>query len=133
VSGVGQAFIRYKEKITMPIIETKKIIDGEEITIHIEVDETPMIPEWPHGEMRGPRTERVVEAVRDVFDDGMKLVRNCAAHVVDSIKAMSDAIRPEEFELQLTIKLDSEVGAVLVKASTGAQMQVKLKWCPRKS
>jgi hypothetical protein len=41
---------------------------------------------------------------------------------------MDDALRPLEFSVQLAIKLDSEVGAVIAKASAGAQLQVTMKW-----
>ncbi len=36
--------------------------------------------------------------------------------------------RPSEFEVQLAIKLDSQVGAILAKASAEAQLQVTMKW-----
>jgi hypothetical protein len=44
---------------------------------------------------------------------------------------MDEATRPEELEVKIAIKLDSEVGAVIAKASTGAQIEVTMKWKPR--
>ena len=74
--------------------------------------------------------ERVIESAEDLFGDGLKLAKNCATKVADSIDSMDDRIRPEQVEVQLAIKLDSEIGAVLAKASAGAQMQVTLRWSP---
>jgi len=112
----------------MPIIESQTIIDGESISILIEVDKVP-IPksEYYSDEERGP-TEKVVQAARDVFGDGLQLVHNCAAQAVKAVKAMGTAVRPDEFEIQVAIKLDADVGAILAKFGTEAQMQVIMKW-----
>lgn len=114
----------------MPIIESKDIVNGEEVAIYIEVDNLPPVRS-PYENVRGGETTKVVAAVRDVFGEAMKLSRNCAKRVVDSVKQMDEATRPEEFEVKLAIKLDSEVGAVIAKASTGAQIEVTMKWKPR--
>ena len=41
---------------------------------------------------------------------------------------MHDDVKPNEFEVQLAIKLNSEVGAALTKFGAEAQMQVTMKW-----
>jgi hypothetical protein len=41
---------------------------------------------------------------------------------------MDDEVKPNEFEVQLAIKLNSEVGAALTKLGGEAQMQVTMKW-----
>jgi hypothetical protein len=73
--------------------------------------------------------DRVVEAARDIFDDGIELARSCAARVAEALSALPGGVRaPDEFELQLAIKLDAQFGAVLARANAGAQMQVALRW-----
>jgi hypothetical protein len=52
---------------------------------------------------------------------------------MDSVSQMSDSIKPNEFEVQLAIKFDSEMGAFIAKASAGAQMQVTMKWTLQKT
>lgn len=113
----------------MHIVETKQIVDGEEVTIYIEVDNLPTT-EDPYGDTRGAK-DQVVNAARDMLGDAMQLTHSCAQRVVKSVKAMDKAIRPEEFEVKLAIKLDSELGAFVAKASSGAQIEVAMKWKPR--
>ena len=55
-------------------------------------------------------------------------VRSCAVKAVSGIKSINEASRPDEFELKLAIKLDSEMGAVIAKVSAGAQLEVTMKW-----
>lgn len=109
----------------MPVYENTQIISGEEITIAIEVDKLSAAP-GPYQDLRDG--SKSLTAVRDLFDDGMTLARNCAVRVVDGINNMGQAVRPDQFELQLAIKLDTEVGAIIAKSSTGAQLQVKMTW-----
>ena len=47
---------------------------------------------------------------------------------VDSLEHTADSVRPDEFELQLCIKLDAEAGAVVTKVGAGAHMQVTMRW-----
>ena len=122
----------------MPIIKSTQVIDDQEVSIYIEVDHEPKSQASSGGGMRGGRSgtaaaKRVIESAEDLFGDGLMLAKNCAAKVVDSIDSMNEKIRPEQVEVQLAIKLDSEIGAVLVKASAGAQMQITLKWSPGQS
>ncbi|MCP4106746.1 MAG: hypothetical protein GY749_14610 [Desulfobacteraceae bacterium] len=79
--------------------------------------------------MRGPSADKVIKVAHDLFGDGLQLAHNCASRVVNSIKDMDDSIKPNEFELKLAIKLDTEAGVpVIVKMGTEAQMQVSMKW-----
>lgn len=114
----------------MPIIESKEAINGKEVIIYIETDQAP-VKKGTYGETRGI-TDKVISGVKDAFGDGLDLTHSCAARVVDTIKAMDKTLRPAEFTVQLAIKLDSEVGAVLAKASAGAQLQVTMKWVQEK-
>jgi|LakMenEpi03Aug12_release.lakeMendotaPanAssembly.Ray.scaffolds.fasta_scaffold541462_2 hypothetical protein len=112
----------------MPVIKKTETIDGEEITIFVEVDRLPA-EESPYGNLRGGDVaNKAVEAVVDTFGDAMQLVRVCAVKAVAGIKSINEASRPDEFELKLAIKLDSEMGAVIAKVSAGAQLEVTMKW-----
>lgn len=116
----------------MAIVQSTSVIDGQEITIYVEVDEAPILKgRFDEDQTRGELITKVVETAYDVFGEGMVLVRNCARKAVEGVKKMDETFRPEEFELKLAIKFDSEVGAVIAKASSGAQLEVTMRWKPR--
>jgi Trypsin-co-occurring domain 1 len=117
----------------MAIVQSTSVVDDQEVTIYIEVDKPSLERDrYDDDQPRGPEIlEKVVATARDVFGEGMALVRNCAKKAVDGVNKMDETFRPEEFELKLSIKLDSEVGAVIAKASTGGQLEVTMKWKPR--
>jgi hypothetical protein len=105
--------------------------DGSVTAIYIEVDEPPPgdgTSIYAEQETRGA-AGRAVAVARDVFDEGVELARSCAARVADALGTLPGGVRPpNEFELQLAIKLDAQLGAILTKATAGAQMQVTLRW-----
>jgi hypothetical protein len=109
----------------MPVYENTQIIRDQEITIAIEVDKLPAAS-GPYQDLRDG--SKGLAVVRDLFGEGMALAQNSAARVVESMRQMNEAIKPDEFELQFAIKLDTEVGAIIAKTSTEAQLQVKMTW-----
>ncbi len=115
----------------MPIVKSLSVVDGEEVAIYIEVDTLPG-EESPYGDTRDGGLI-IPEGAQGMFEQGLELARNCAKQAVSGIQKLDHTCRPEEFEIKLAIKLDSEVGAILVKASAGAQMEVTMKWKPRGS
>ena len=116
----------------MEIVQSKSFIDDQEITIYIEMDKPPVEKGFYDDiEDRGEIIEKVKKTARDFFGEGMTLVRNCAKKAVEGVQKMDDKFRPEELELKVGINLDSEVGAVIAKASTGGQIEVTMKWKPR--
>jgi hypothetical protein len=111
----------------MPIVKDNfTSTDGEEVTIYVEVDSIQQQNRY-YGDLRG-QGDQVIDTAKDIFGSGMQLIRICAEQVVSTIQKVDQAVRPSEFQVQLAIKLDSTVGAVLAKASAEAQLQVTLKW-----
>ena len=110
----------------MPVVENTEVIDGQEVTILIQVDEAPTA-KGPYEDLRGG-ADRVLDKTRGMFEGGLELARHCARQTVDAIYRMEDHVRPTEFEIQLSIAFNSELGAMLVKANAGAQMQVTMRW-----
>ena len=106
--------------------------DGEGFrAIYVEVDEARDVEPgsiYAEIETRGDATQKVVTLARDVFGDGVELARSCAVRVAQGLADLPGKMKPDEFELQLSIKLDSEVGAVIAKTSAGAQLQVSMRW-----
>jgi hypothetical protein len=71
----------------------------------------------------------VLDSARDVFEDGVELARTAAARFAEGLIRLPAGVPPPaEVELQIAIKLDAEFGAVLAKATAGAQMQVTIRW-----
>jgi hypothetical protein len=99
--------------------------------IYIEVDGVPPSgTDWADEDVRaGHRTTKVVELARDVVEDAVVLAQGCAVRFRRGFDRLPGDTRPPDgIELQLGITLDSEVGAVLAKATAGAQLQLTLKW-----
>lgn len=115
----------------MPIVKSISTVDGEEVTLLVEVDDLPG-EKSPYDNTRAGGVG-IPEATRDLFEDGLALARTCAKQAVEGINKLDQTFRPEEFEVKLAIKLDSEMGAFLAKVSAGAQMEVTMKWKPRGS
>ena len=114
----------------MPIVKSFSVIDGQEVGIYIEVDKLPS-EESSYGDTRGGEGVSIPEGAQGMFEQGLELSRHCAQQAVEGMQKLDHAFRPEEFEIKLAIKLDSEVGAILAKVSAGAQMEVTMKWKPR--
>ncbi|MBX9254569.1 hypothetical protein H1Q63_11535 [Desmonostoc muscorum CCALA 125] len=119
----------------MPIIKSTSFVEGQRVEIYIEVDEQPeanVNNGYNYGDTRdGSAQEEAAQAIQDVgnvFGDGIKLARQCAATAIQNFQQMHHTTKPDELELQLGIKVGSEVGAFIAKASGEAQIQVKMKW-----
>jgi hypothetical protein len=114
----------------MAVVRSAEELEGGTVAILVEVDHPPAQP-GVYGDVRGG-AEKVIEGAQDVFGKGLELARTCASQVVESVSKLQKDHRPDEFQVQLAIKLDAEVGAILSKASAGAQMQVTMTWRPAK-
>ncbi|MER5447172.1 CU044_2847 family protein [Streptomyces sp. NPDC002766] len=109
--------------------------DGLDGPIYVEMDTVPGATGSPddvyHGiETRGDRAQRVLDAAGSVYADGLDLARRCARQAADRFADLGEGLKPDEVELQLSIKLDAQLGAVLVKSGAEAQLQVTFRWTP---
>ncbi len=48
--------------------------------------------------------------------------------MAEVIHKVPKAKRPSAYEVQFAVKIDSEMNVLIAKASTGAQLQITLKW-----
>jgi hypothetical protein len=110
----------------MAIIRDTYEVGGEEVSILIEV-ENDSLQEGPYEDVRGGK-DKILNFTKDRLGDALTLTQNCASRVVESLKAMSTDICPDEFEVQFSIKLDSALGAVITQTTLGGQLQVNMKW-----
>ena len=76
---------------------------------------------------RDGSARRVVQVAQDAYTEGLDLARRCAAQAVRRFGEMADDLRPDEIELQLAIKVDAGVVA-LVRSGAEAQLQVTFRW-----
>lgn len=79
---------------------------------------------------RGTPAARVMEIARDVYGDGLDLARRCAEQAATRFQGIAESARPDEIEVQLAIKLDASLGAILVQSAAEAQLQVTFRWKP---
>lgn len=113
----------------MAIVKTISQLGNEKIEINIQVNDDFKVQNNPKPLSRSTSGKEVIAAAKDLFGDGLALTRNCAAKVIESVTEMSDDIKPNEFEMKLSITLDSEAGVpMLAKAGAEAQMEVTMKW-----
>jgi hypothetical protein len=101
--------------------------------IYVEVDEVvPVggIDDMYDGDTRGGAAARVLEIAHDVYADGLDLARRCAQQAAQRLGDLGEGVKPHEVELQLAIKLDATLGAVLAKSGAEAQLQVTFRWKP---
>ncbi|ONI88157.1 hypothetical protein ALI22I_19920 [Saccharothrix sp. ALI-22-I] len=111
----------------MPVVAVPT--EGEQPTIFVEVATVPTSKsDWEDDKVRGPAAEKAVAVARDLLGDGVELARSCAQRFTEGLKDLGRGVAPHEVELQLGITLDAELGAVLAKTKTSAQLQITLRW-----
>ncbi|MFF4355195.1 CU044_2847 family protein [Streptomyces sp. NPDC001530] len=76
---------------------------------------------------RAGAARRLVETAQDTYSDGLALARRCAALAARRFGELEEHLRPDEVELQLSIKVDAGL-AVLVKSGAEAQLQITCRW-----
>ncbi len=113
----------------MAIAKTISQIGDEEVEIYIEVNDDFKAEDDTDTLFRESSGKKIIKATKDLFGDGLALTRHCAAKVIESVNKMGDNIKPNEFEMKLSITLDSEAGVpMLAKTGAEAQMEVTMKW-----
>lgn len=111
----------------MAVIRSTETVAGHELEVLIEVDEPAAGGLGDvYGETRDAK--KVVENAVGVFRGGLDLAGSLARQAVEGIGRIADEQRPDEFQVQVAIKLDTELGAFLVKSSAEAQLQVTMTW-----
>lgn len=99
----------------------------EELTIFIE---------WPDQEglvraSLGDGLERLKEESEKAMNLTMGVIRIMADKVAKAIDTIEDEIRPNEMEVEFSLKLDLEGGTVvpmIAKTTAGGQFNIKFKW-----
>lgn len=112
--------------MTTYVSETVTSGDAQ-VDIRVEVDEIqPHVPRqyYNYGEVRGGDGGQPAKA----FRSGMTLVRACAEQIADTVEAIEAHLRPSTVEVELGVKLDGEVGALIAKTGVEGHLNVTLTW-----
>jgi len=116
------------------VILVGPVPDGADgpIPVQIEVNLAPdaddgLAAVYGDEEVRGRATQRVVAVAHDAYTVGLELARRCAAQAVGRFAELTDDLRPDEIEMQLSIKVDAGMAA-LVTSKAEAQLQVTFRW-----
>jgi hypothetical protein len=72
--------------------------------------------------------EKVVKLAQPLFSEAIDLIRSCATQVKQKLDEMPAQTRPDELEVQFAVKLDAKFGAAIVESTSGAQLQVTMRW-----
>jgi hypothetical protein len=111
------------------IRDTVKNDAGQHVDILIEVDEKAtdendvIRGNYDYGESRGP-----LDHAPEVFKKALEIVQTCAEQMGDAVQKIPKPKRPSSVEVLFAVKIDSEMNALIAKATTGAQLQITLKW-----
>lgn len=102
------------------------------IPVEVEGDFDPGVPDgldavYGDEKTRDGSTRRVVQVAHDAYTEGLDLARRCAAQAVRRFGEMAEDLRPDEIEMQLAIKVDAGVVA-LVRSGAEAQLQITFRW-----
>src|SRR5262245_44979685 len=92
--------------------------------------------EWPGQEgivkaSLGDNLKRLQEESQKAMNITMEVIQIMAYKVSKAIDAIEDEIRPNEMEIQFSLKLDLEGGTVvpmIAKTTAGGQFNIKFKW-----
>ena len=75
----------------MKIVKSSSTIGDQEIEIYIQVDDK-FQPQDEDMLFRDDSGKKILTATSDLFGEGLKLTRNCAAKVIESVNKMGDNI-----------------------------------------
>jgi hypothetical protein len=105
-----------------------------------EIEPTEIMIEWP--EQYGIRKAAVGESLDALKEESqramnlaMSSIRSMAAKISRAIDAIEQEARPDEVEVEFSLKLDLEGGAIVplvAKTTAGGQFTVKYKWVLKK-
>jgi len=112
----------------MAIIDSTITIGDQEVKVLVEGDDSHKSVRSSFGRSTAEISKRETDRHEDVFGKGLDLATNCAKRIVAKLQEMDPVVRPDGFQVQLGIRLDSEVGAVIAKAKSAAQLNVSMSW-----
>jgi hypothetical protein len=92
--------------------------------------------EWPDQEgiiqaSIGDNLENLKAESQKAMAIAMGIIHTMADRISKTIDSIGDEVRPDEMEVEFSIKLDLEAGTVLpmiAKTTTGGQFNIKFKW-----
>jgi hypothetical protein len=102
--------------------------DGGTMLIEVDYAPAPASEDDWSDDHRATKAERVAGTAKGVFDSGVSVIGEAARSVTRQLKTLSDDVRPNEMTVEFGVKLDAEVGAIVVKGSGGAHLTVSLTW-----
>jgi hypothetical protein len=96
--------------------------------------------EWPDQEglvqaSLGDNLERLKAESQKAMNITMSVFHVMANRISKAIDAIEDEVRPDEMEVEFSLKLDVEGGSVIpmiAKTTAGGQFNIKFKWAIEK-
>lgn len=118
----------------MAIIRDTVQCNGQEVEVFIEVgdlvDTQTLLPRHDGASSQDPLgvAQGGAHQVKNAFVSARDLIGACASNVSEAVLKMTEKTRPTEWEVQIGIKFNSELNAILAKSQGEAQLQVTLRW-----
>ncbi|MFD1934371.1 MULTISPECIES: CU044_2847 family protein [Nonomuraea] len=82
------------------------------------------VPDRSQGTRRVSRTGEVIEASVESLEAALRPIRDAAAATLAAFRESS----PDEVELEFSVKLNAEAGAMIAKTCVEGHIQVRLSW-----
>jgi NTP-dependent ternary system trypsin peptidase co-occuring protein len=95
-----------------------------------------ILVEWPQestgGSWQVSRSAGVMERFKEesekAIETALATIQEMARRVAQTIDEIPDSLRPDKAEVEFGVNLHLESGALIAKASTEAQLNVRLSW-----
>ncbi|MBB4915968.1 CU044_2847 family protein [Streptosporangium saharense] len=95
-------------------------IDGGAVVVETDED---YVTDWVPVSTTG---DRVIYDAKQRFEDALKHVRGAAEAALRTFREGTTG--PDEVEVEFGVKLGTEAGAVIAKASVEGNLTVRIKW-----
>lgn len=99
----------------MALLRQELRVDGRSVSLVIDVGDG-----MPGGGVAAGTT-------RDLFGESVDVARACAARAASSFGTLSEAVRPDEVEVKLSLQLDGQLGPILTRGGEG-HVELTLRW-----
>jgi hypothetical protein len=98
-------------------------LDGED-SILVEVEELPE-SDGDAG-LVAISGNQVIKTAQQSFDAALEKIKPMAASIINKVRSLNDP--PDEVEVKFGVKMSSQAGAVIAKASLEGNYEITLKW-----
>lgn len=96
---------------------------GEKMWVEVDEKDLPK----PKSEMENVSyTDKVIKGIQQSFRDVLGIIKTTGNEVIKNVEALDK--KPKEISVEMSLKFNGEVGYVIAKANSEANLKITLKW-----